>query len=127
MAQDTIATKTQNVKNSLATLRAEFAKPVDQQNLQTILTLNDNLQRELAESTNEYTRLQASMKGMATEQQRLSLANTIEAWNQKNTAATKAVREQNEKYVATLRDLNVQMTKMQYGQFKPLSNKLKIQ
>ena len=116
MVQDTINAKTQNVKNTLASLRAEFAKPVDQQNLQTILTLNDNLQRELAESTNEYTRLQASMKGMATEQQRLSLANTIEAWNQKNTAATKKVREENERYIATLRDLNTQMSKMQLGQ-----------
>ena len=115
LAQDTIATKTQNVKNSLATLRAEFAKPVDQQNFQAIQTANDNLQRELIESRNEFEQLRASMKGMATEQQRLSLANTIEAWNQKNTAATKAVREENERYVISLRDLNNQMTRMDFN------------
>lgn len=115
LAQDTIATKTQNVKNSLATLRAEFAKPVDQQNFQAIQTANDNLQRELIESRNEFEQLRASMKGMATEQQRLSLANTIEAWNQKNTAATKAVREENERYVLSLRDLSNQMTRMDFN------------
>ena len=115
LAQDTIATKTQNVKNSLATLRAEFAKPVDQQNFQAIQTANDNLQRELIESRNEFEQLRASMKGMATEQQRLSLANTIEAWNQKNTAATKAVREENERYVLSLRDLSNQMTKIDFN------------
>lgn len=129
LAQDTIATKTQNVKNSLATLRAEFAKPVDQQNFQAIQTANDNLQRELIESRNEFEQLRASMKGMATEQQRLSLANTIEAWNQKNTAATKAVREENERYIISLRDLNTQMTKMQLGQintsFKQTKNSMR--
>lgn len=116
MVQDTINTKTQNVKNSLAALRAEFAKPVDQQNFQTIQTVNDNLQRELIESTNEYERLKASMKGMATEQQRLSLANTIEAWNQKNTAATREVVDENHRYILTLRDLNTQISKMQLAQ-----------
>ena len=115
LAQDTIATKTQNVKNSLATLKTEFAKPVDQQNFQAIQTANDNLQRELIESRNEYERLKASMKGMATEQQRLSLANTIEAWNQKNTAATREVVDENHRYIMSLRDLNTQMTKMDFG------------
>lgn len=115
LAQDTITTKTQNVKNSLATLRAEFAKPVDQQNFQTIQTANDNLQRELIESINEFERLRASMKGMATEQQRLSLANTIEAWNQKNTAATKDVLDANQRYILSLRDLNTEMTKMDFN------------
>ena len=115
LAQDTINQKTQNVKNSLATLRAEFAKPVDQQNFQAIQTANDNLQRELVESRNEFEQLRASMKGMATEQQRLSLANTIEAWNQKNTAATKAVREENERYVLSLRDLSNQMTRIDFN------------
>lgn len=115
LAQDTINTKTQNVKNSLATLRAEFAKPVDQQNFQAIQTANDNLQRELVESTNEFERLRASMKGMATEQQRLSLANTIEAWNQKNTAATRDVVDANQRYILSLRDLNTEMTKMDFN------------
>lgn len=115
MVQDSINSKTQNVKNSLATLRAEFAKPVDQQNFQVIQTVNDNLQRELIESTNEYERLKASMKGMVTEQQRLSLANTIEAWNQKNTAATKDVLDANQRYILSLRDLNSEMTKMDFN------------
>ena len=46
-------------------------------------------------------------------QQRLSKANTIEAWNQKNSAATKQVISTNEAYIASLRNLNSQMTKMQ--------------
>lgn len=60
-------------------------------------------------------RVKAEARTMATEQQRLSLANTIEAWNQKNTAATKAVREENERYVVSLRDLNNQMTKIDFN------------
>ncbi len=130
LAQDTITAKTQNVKNSLATLRAEFAKPVDQQNFQTIQTANDNLQRELIKSANEFERLRASMKGMATEQQRLNLANTIEAWNQKNTAATREVREQNDRYVVSLRDLNNAMTKVDFNKintgFKQNENSMRL-
>ena len=60
-------------------------------------------------------RVKAEARTMATEQQRLSLANTIEAWNQKNTRATKAVREENERYVVSLRDLNTQMTRIDFN------------
>ena len=60
-------------------------------------------------------RVKAETRNMATEQQRLSLANTIEAWNQKNTAATKEVRAENDRYVASLRDLNTEMTKIDFN------------
>lgn len=118
LAQDTINIKTQNVKNTLGVLRAEFAKPLEERNFQLIQVENDRMQRELIESTNEIIRLQSAMKGMATEQQRLNLANTIEAWNQKNTRATKQVREENERYVASLRDLSQTMTKIEFGKIQ---------
>ena len=60
-------------------------------------------QNDLKQTRSEYSLL-------ATTQQRLTLANTIEAWNQKNTAATQQVRQANEQYIASLRDLNTQMT-----------------
>ena len=54
----------------------------------------------------------------ATEQQRLTLANTIEAWNQKNSAATKAVLEQNKKYIASLRDLSTTIDRVGFDKIK---------
>lgn len=87
------------------------------------------MQKELIESSNEYTRLQSSAKGYASIQQRLSKANTIEAWNQKNSAATKEVISNNEAYIASLRDLNTQMTKMQFNEisdeFKKTENSMR--
>ena len=129
MVQSSIETKTRGVTSAFEALKTRMSQPFNASNYQEIITLNDTLQRELAESSNEYTRLQASMRGMATEQQRLSLANTIEAWNQKNTAATREVRAENERYIATLRDLNTQMTRMQLGQinttFKQTENSMR--
>lgn len=115
MVQSSIETKTRGVTSAFEALKTRMSQPFNASNYQEIITLNDTLQRELAESSNEYTRLQASMRGMATEQQRLSLANTIEAWNQKNTAATREVRAENERYVLSLRDLSNQMTRMDFN------------
>lgn len=113
-----IANKTQKVSTALQTLKTELAKPVGEQSFDAIKAANDAVQRELAETSNEYEKLRASAKGYATEQQRLTLANTIEAWNQKNTAATKAVLDQNNKYIASLRELDVTMDRMSFDAIK---------
>ena len=118
LTEDEVSKKTSNVTTALDNLRSKFSQPINESNYQEILTLNDALQRELSESANEYTKLQASAKGFVSEQQRLALANTIEAWNQKNSAATKEVREQNEKYIASLRELDTQMDRMSFNNIK---------
>ena len=130
LTQDQIAGKMYNVTSSFDMLKEKINKPFDKSNYQEIINLNNKLQTELAESSNEYTRLQSAAKGYVTTQQRLSKANEIEAWNQKNTAATKEVKAANEAYVVSLRDLNSQMTKMQFNKiingFKEAENSMRL-
>ena len=130
LTEDEIQQKTTNVVSAFDDLKTRVNKPFDESNYQEIISLNDKLQKELIESTNEYTKLQSSTKGFVSIQQRLSKANTIEAWNQKNTAATKDVKAANEAYIASLRDLNSQMTKMQFNEisdgFKKNENSMRV-
>lgn len=129
LTQDEISQKTSRVAEAFGKLKTRVNEPFNESNYQEIINLNNILQRELIESSNEYTRLQASFRGFATEQQRLSLANTIEAWNQKNTKATRQVREENERYITTLRDLSVEMTKVNFDKinngFKQNANSMR--
>lgn len=108
--------KTSNVASAFEALKTRVNQPFDESNYQEIISLNDTLQKELAESNNEYTRLSVSTKGYATVQQRLSKANVIEAWNQKHTNASQDVLKANEAYIVSLRDLNSQMSKMQFNE-----------
>ena len=103
---------------ALQNLQSELKKPINQQSFESVKASNDAVQRALSETANEYAKLQAAAKGFATEQQRLTLANTIEAWNQKNTGATKAVLEQNNKYVASLRDLGTAIDRVGFDKIK---------
>ena len=129
LTEDEIQKKTSNVANVFDILKTRINQPFDESNYQEIISLNDKLQKELIESGNEYTKLQSSAKGFTSVQQRLNKANAIEAWNQKNTAATKQVISTNEAYIASLRDLSSQMTKMQFNEisdgFKKAENSMR--
>lgn len=114
LSQEEVSQKTSKVSTAFGELKTRINQPFDESNYQEIINLNDVLQRELIESSNEYTRLQASFKGFATEQQRLSLANTIEAWNQKNSAATRDVIDANQRYILSLRDLSNEMLRVDF-------------
>lgn len=98
----------EQMKQTIIDLDSAIAKVGDKSSLDAFIN-----KLKVAES--QLGRVKAEARTMATEQQRLSLANTIEAWNQKNTAATRAVREENERYVISLRDLNNQMTKIDFN------------
>lgn len=130
LTQDQITEKMMNVTSSFDVLKTRINQPFNESNYQEIIDLNNKLQTELAESGNEYTRLQSATKGYVAMQQRLSKANEIEAWNQKNTAATKEVKVANDAYIASLRDLNSQMTKMQFNEivngFKKSENSMRL-
>lgn len=115
LAQDEVNQKLQNVNTAFENLRTRINQPFDESNYNEIISLNDRLQKELAESENEYKKLQASTKGYVSEQKRLSQANTIEEWNKKNSRATNEVITKNNEYIASLRDLNSQMTNMQFN------------
>lgn len=130
LTQDQITEKMKNVTSSFDVLKTRINQPFNESNYQEIIDLNNKLQTELAESGNEYTRLQSAAKGYVTMQQRLSKANEIEAWNQKNTAVTKEVKAANDAYIVSLRDLNSQMSKMQFNEivngFKKSENSMRL-
>lgn len=115
LSQDETNSKLKNTERAFSALKQRMSQPFDQNDYQEIISLNDRLQKELAESSNEYEKLQASAKGFASTQQRLNKANQIEAWNQKNPAATSEVIANNRAYIDSLRDLNTQMTKTQFN------------
>lgn len=129
ITEDDIQKKTANVLTAFNNLKNRLNQPFNENNYQEIISLNDKLQKELIESSNEYSRLQASAKGFVSIQQRLAKANSIEAWNQKNSAATKSTISTNQAYINSLRDLNTQMTRMQFNQicdgFKRAENSMR--
>lgn len=107
-----VQSKMQGVDSELQTLKTLMNSGADDS---AIITQFDKLKLSLTQTQNDLKITRSEYGLLATEQQRLALANTIEAWNQKNTAATKAVREENERYVISLRDLSNQMTRMDFN------------
>ena len=70
LAQDEVNQKLQNVNTAFENLKTRINQPFDESNYNEIISLNDRLQKELAESENEYKKLQASTKGYVSEQKR---------------------------------------------------------
>ena len=112
LSADEVKTKMSGVDTEVKTLQSLMNSGADNS---AIVTQFEKLQTVLTQTQNNLKQTRSDYSLLATEQQRLSLANTIEAWNQKNTAATKKVREENDRYVASLRDLNNQMTKIDFN------------
>lgn len=81
----------------------------------TIVSQFDKLQLILNETQNDLKATRSEYSLLVSAQQRLAKSNIIEAWNQKNSKASKEVKSANEAYIASLRDLNSQMTKMQFN------------
>lgn len=115
LSADEVKTKMSGVDAEVKTLQSLMNSGADNS---TIVTQFEKLQTVLTKTQNDLKQTRSDYSLLATEQQRLSLANTIEAWNQKNTAATRKVREENDRYVASLRDLNTEMTKLQFGKIQ---------
>ena len=126
LSADEVKTKMSGVDTEVKTLQSLMNSGADNS---AIVTQFEKLQTVLTQTQNNLKQTRSDYSLLATEQQRLSLANTIEAWNQKNTRATKEVRAENDRYVASLRDLNTQMTKLQFGQiqtgFKQAENSMR--
>ena len=115
LSADEVKTKMSGVDAEVKTLQSLMNSGADNS---VIVTQFEKLQTVLTETQNNLKQTRSDYSLLATEQQRLSLANTIEAWNQKNTRATKEVRAENDRYVASLRDLNTEMSKLQFGQIQ---------
>lgn len=114
--EDMVSQKTAGILAAFDSLKERVGQPFDQNSYQEILSLNDTLKRELDMSANEYDKLCAHAEGVAPVRQRLAEANAIEAWNRENSAASKEVLGANEAYIASLRDLNSQMSIMQFDE-----------
>ena len=112
LSADEVKTKMSGVDTEVKTLQSLMNSGADNS---AIVAQFEKLQTVLTQTQNNLKQTRSDYSLLATEQQRLSLANTIEAWNQKNTAATKKVRAENDRYVASLRDLNNQMTKIDFN------------
>lgn len=115
LSVDEVKTKMSGVDTEVKTLQSLMNSGADNS---AIVTQFEKLQTVLTQTQNNLKQTRSDYSLLATEQQRLSLANTIEAWNQKNTRATKEVRAENDRYVASLRDLNTEMTELQVGQIQ---------
>lgn len=124
---------TEEVKAKMQSLDTEFNTL---QNLinqgasnEAIVAQFQKLQTALSQTQNNLKATRSEYSLLATEQQRLSKANEIEAWNQKNSRASKEVIANNEAYIASLRDLNSEMTKMQFNKinqgFKQSENSMR--
>jgi len=90
----------------------------------------ERYQQALKKSQNEVKVYSQNQRGLATDQQRLALANTMEAFLQKNTRITAKARQETEMYIATLRNLNSEMTVVAKNEinnsFKQMQNNMRV-
>ena len=107
LSADDVKTKMNKVETELSQLKSLINSGA---NDNAIVSQFDKLKVALNQTQNNLKTTRSEYSLLATEQQRLSKANQIEAWNQKNSAATRQVIQTNESYIASLRDLNSQMT-----------------
>jgi len=113
LSADEVKNKMSNLDIEVEKLKTLMSNGSDNN---AIVAQFEKIQTALTQTQNNLKTVRSEYSLLATEQQRLSMANTIEAWNQKNTAATKQVLNANKEYIASLRDLDTQMTKMQFNQ-----------
>lgn len=123
---DEVSSKMEAVKTEYATLQNMMSNGASGNE---IVNQFEKVNSVLQETQNSLKQTKAEYSLLATEYQRLTLANDIEEWNQKNTAATREVIAQNEIYISSLRDLDVAMTKVEHNNiatsFKQTENSMR--
>ena len=112
LSADEVTSKMNGVDKEIVELKSLMSNGA---NSSAIIGQFDKLKSVLRETQNDLKTTRSEYGLLVSSQQRLSKANVIEAWNQKNSKATKEVRAANEAYIVSLRDLNSQMTKMQFN------------
>lgn len=85
-------------------------------NNSAIITQFEKVKSVLKETQNDLKTTRSEYSLLVSAQQRLNKANTIETWKQKNSAATKQAQADTQAYIDSLRNLNVQMTKMEFDE-----------
>lgn len=126
LSTDEVSSKMEAVKTEYATLQNMMSNGASGNE---IVNQFEKVNSVLQETQNSLKQTKADYSLLATEYQRLTLANDIEEWNQKNTAATREVIAQNEIYISSLRDLDVAMTKVEHNNiatsFKQTENSMR--
>lgn len=126
LSTDEVSSKMESVKTEYATLQNMMSSGASSNE---IVNQFEKVNSVLKETQNSLKQTKAEYSLLATEYQRLTLANDIEEWNQKNTAATREVIAQNERYISSLRDLDVAMTKVEHNNiatsFKQTENSMR--
>ena len=126
LSTDEVNSKMEAVKTEYATLQNMMSNGASGNE---IVNQFEKVNSVLKETQNSLKQTKAEYSLLATEYQRLTLANYIEEWNQKNTAATREVIAQNEIYISSLRDLDVAMTKVEHNNiatsFKQTENSMR--
>lgn len=126
LSTDEVNSKMEAVKTEYATLQNMMSNGASGNE---IVNQFEKVNSVLKETQNSLKQTKAEYSLLATEYQRLTLANDIEEWNQKNTAATREVIAQNEIYISSLRDLDVAMTKVEHNNiatsFKQTENSMR--
>lgn len=120
------------VKNKMSAVDKEYGllkNAIASGDNNAIVTQFNKVNTVLSQTQNDLKVTRSEYSQYVSMQQRLSKANVIEAWNQKNSKATAQVRAANEAYITSLRDLNSQMTKMQFNEiadgFKRAENSMR--
>lgn len=126
LSTDEVNSKMESVKTEYATLQNMMSNGASGNE---IVNQFEKVNSVLKETQNSLKQTKAEYSLLASEYQRLTLANDIEKWNQKNTAATREVIAQNEIYISSLRDLDVAMTKVEHNNiatsFKQTENSMR--
>lgn len=76
------------------------------------IAAEEKWQKEMAKTTNTVSEAKLEWQGLVSVQQRLSKANQIESFLQKNTRITKEAKAELERYVVSLRDVDTAMSKV---------------
>lgn len=126
LSTDEIRSKMDAVKTEYSTLQSMIGNGASSNE---IVSQFEKVNSVLGQTQNDLKTTRSEYSLLATEFSRLSLANDIEEWNQKNSAATKEVIAQNEKYIVSLRDLDTAMTKVEQNNiansFKETENSMR--
>lgn len=126
LSTDEIRSKMDAVKTEYSTLQSMISNGASSNE---IVSQFEKINSVLGQTQNDLKTTRSEYSLLATEFSRLSLANDIEEWNQKNSAATKEVIAQNEKYIVSLRDLDTAMTKVEQNNiansFKETENSMR--
>jgi TP901 family phage tail tape measure protein len=112
---DEVKGKMSNLDTEVSTLRNLLNNGASKT---AIATQFEKVNAVLKQTQNDLKQTRSEYSLLISEQRRLSYANYLEGWKQKNTNATRDAIEKIDKYIASLRNLNTQMTQIEFGKIQ---------